>query len=103
MAASFLSRIVKRSRFTDTFRTSLASPVRPPYAPAAFVPGPNLFSHAVQFDHLPVRLSARNPVALFSVRTLFGALGPVVASSGIAVFLCLVESALPDPSGDIHN
>src|SRR3954468_7092792 len=103
MAASFRSRIVKRSRFIGTSCPSLASPVRPPYAPAAFAPGPNLFSHAVQFNHLSVRLPARNRIALFCVWTLFGAHSPVMAGGGIAVFLCLVESAIPDPSGDIHS
>src|SRR3954469_22428287 len=103
MAASFRSRIVKRSRFIGTSCTSLASPARPPYAPAAFAPGPSLFSHAVQFNHLSVRLPARNRTALFCVRTLFGALGPVMAGGGVALFLRLVESAIPDPSGDIHN
>src|SRR5256885_17056956 len=62
-------------------------------------PPPN----AVHFHHLPVRLPASHVAAVLRSGTRLGPGSPAVVGSGIAVLLCLVESAIPDPPDHIHS
>src|SRR6266702_7636735 len=62
-------------------------------------PPPN----AVQLHHLPVRLPAGHVAAVLRSGTRLDPGGPAVAGGGIAVLLCLVEPAIPDPPDHIHS
>src|SRR6187200_385064 len=59
--------------------------------------------YAFQLDHLSVRLPAGHPSAVLPTGALFHTGGSVVVGGCVAVFLRLVESALPNPPQYIHN